>query len=159
MFYLFFILFSLVVISFVEYCSHRWIMHSKKFSRTIFEQHSILHHGRYYRNFKDETDIAAKHIGVELSPFFTLGVMMPVWGILLFFSLPCGFILIFMSFLYGLLWTCVHLEMHEPKNRWFSHTSYFKYIREYHKLHHKYPYKNFNTLLPLGFDYIFGTRA
>lgn len=159
MFYLVFILAAVIFVSFVEYCSHRWIMHNRSLSRTIFEQHSILHHGRYYKNFSGETDIVAKHVGVELSPFFTFGVMLPVCGILLYFNLVCGIILGVMAFLYGWLWTHVHLEMHEPKNKWFSRTWYFKYIREYHRKHHKYPYKNFNTLLPLGFDYIFRTQV
>jgi hypothetical protein len=60
--------------------------------------------------------------------------------------------------LHHLTWNAVHLEMHQPKGRFFGSTRLFKKLARHHYLHHRYPAKNFNVFLLVG-DYVFGTMA
>jgi sterol desaturase/sphingolipid hydroxylase (fatty acid hydroxylase superfamily) len=46
--------------------------------------------------------------------------------------------------------------MHKPERRFFSEWPIYKFLARHHYLHHKYPNKNFNVVLPLA-DYVLGT--
>jgi sterol desaturase/sphingolipid hydroxylase (fatty acid hydroxylase superfamily) len=48
--------------------------------------------------------------------------------------------------------------MHKPEERVFKNWSAYKFLAEYHWLHHRYPNKNFNVVLPFA-DYVLGTCA
>ncbi len=56
------------------------------------------------------------------------------------------------------VWNKIHLEMHKPEQRKFSHWPVYKFLARYHWLHHKYPNKNFNVVFPLA-DYLLGTSV
>ena len=59
--------------------------------------------------------------------------------------------------LHHFIWNQIHMEMHKPEKRFFSHWSTYKFLARYHYLHHRYPNKNFNVVLPLA-DYVLGTH-
>jgi sterol desaturase/sphingolipid hydroxylase (fatty acid hydroxylase superfamily) len=48
--------------------------------------------------------------------------------------------------------------MHKPEAKGFSRWPIYKFLAEYHWLHHRYPDKNFNVVFPCA-DYILGTCA
>ena len=59
--------------------------------------------------------------------------------------------------LHHFIWNQIHMEMHKPEKRFFSTWSAYKFLARYHYLHHRYPNKNFNVVLPLA-DYVLGTH-
>ncbi len=156
------LLFSLLFLSAMEYVFHRWPMHNAPFVRRTglgkgsFENHAVLHHGRFYKQFVNDPDPAAKHVGVSLEPGFLLLGLSPVWVTLYLISPTLGLTLAAALVLHGTVWTAVHAEMHDPKGRWWSRTPLYRFWRSYHKRHHENPGSNFNVLVPL-FDFVFGT--
>lgn len=161
--FLFWLVVSLVFMSFVEYVAHRWPMHSRRLYRKYpifrgpFERHAILHHGRYFKVFDREDDPAARYISMWLNPIEHLIGLSPVWLSLFWFVSPvAGLTLAAVIAIHAIVWSMVHFEMHEPKHGWLSRTWYFRYLRQYHKTHHDHPGTNFNAALP-GMDWLFGT--
>lgn len=148
--------------SFIEYAVHRWLMHNKRLARkfhflhSIFDKHAVFHHARFYRDFEFDKDPAAKYINLTFDPFLHVGLSLPVAALFWFISpfLAISFSLII--FLHACLWNIIHCEMHEPKQTWFSKYRLYVYLRNYHKIHHDHPNKNYNVVLP-GMDYLFGT--
>lgn len=159
---IFWLVFSIIFMSLVEYSSHRWPMHDHRFDKlpyfhAIFEKHVHFHHSRFYQNFDDETDPVAKYINLDMSPVINVFIASFIWvPISLFLSLIGGFILASVVFIHALCFNAIHREMHEPKGRWFVNMSFYKRIRANHKKHHDKPNCNFNVIL-LGMDHIFGT--
>lgn len=153
---------ALLAMSFIEYIVHRWPMHNKRFvdcfpvAADAFESHAVLHHGRFFKDFENEPDRAARYVSLELSPGYMLLGLSPIWGGLCFLSLTGGVLFATVIAMHGIVWTAVHREMHEPKGRWFSRMRPYRFWRAYHKRHHEKPGTNFNALLP-GLDWLFGT--
>ncbi len=149
--------------SFLEYVIHRWPMHNAKLARRLgffrrgFEQHAVLHHGRYYReSFSSDRDPAAKHLNIDLKPGYVLFGLSPIWGLMFLAHPAAGLAMATILVLHAVAWTSLHREMHDPRGRWFSRTRVFKYLRDYHERHHDHPGSNFNAVLP-GMDWLFGT--
>lgn len=153
---------SYLVMSAVEYALHRYPMHSRRFvvkskiGFGSFERHAVLHHGRYFRIFDEEHDVAAKHVSFVLSPIENMLGLTPL-AFLFWLIDPVGSY-IFIGFVgaHALLWSIIHREMHIPAGRWFAKTRIFRYLRAYHKTHHDHPGTNFNIIC-LGADKLFGT--
>lgn len=134
-------------------------MHKSKISKKIprwFESHAIIHHGRFYKNFEYDDDIVARHIGIELNGILNLVSLLPLIIIMWLIWPLLAYTMAVIIILHGIIWSCVHMEMHEPKDRWFSKTWYYKWIREYHYRHHQNQKTNFNAVIPM-WDYILGT--
>jgi sterol desaturase/sphingolipid hydroxylase (fatty acid hydroxylase superfamily) len=49
-----------------------------------------------------------------------------------------------------------HYLMHVPRGHLIERFRWFRFLREHHRLHHRYMLRNFNVLIPLG-DICFGT--
>jgi hypothetical protein len=160
------LVFSVVVMSFVEHYIHRNMMHRKHFLGTwikpverIFVHHASKHHPTYAVTFFDEvvpkgTDrhirLSVKEGFVESLPFsLAFGYFFWWPAAVIFTGVVCG---------HHLLWNQIHLEMHKPDNRFFSKWRAFKFVREYHAVHHKFPATNFNVVLPVA-DLFMGTMA
>jgi hypothetical protein len=149
--------------SLVEYLLHRWPMHSRAFARRFpwlrdeFYRHAVLHHGHYYnQKFERCADPAARYISVDLSPLFNVIGLSWVWLPLFYFAPLGGTVLACFIMTHAVLWTFIHREMHEPAGRWFCLTDLFRYWRNYHKVHHDHPNKNYNVVCP-GADWLFGS--
>jgi sterol desaturase/sphingolipid hydroxylase (fatty acid hydroxylase superfamily) len=56
------------------------------------------------------------------------------------------------------IWNKIHLEMHKPEHRSFSQWPVYKFLAQYHYLHHQHMDKNFNVVFPFA-DYILGTNV
>jgi hypothetical protein len=156
-----------VLMSLIEHQVHCRLMHKKprlSLLRNIparmkmFTSHAVEHHRQYRQHFHDhplpdgedrgirlnvkEGLIEALPVVLVLAPFSTIGAVM-------FPSVVC---------LHHLIWNQIHLEMHQPKQRFFAKWSVYKFVARHHFLHHRYPDKNFNVAFPVG-DWLFGTVA
>lgn len=151
-----------VLISFAEHFAHRFYMHRNSWKRRsgylweIYEKHSILHHGRFYKDFNNDPDSAAKYVNITMNPFENLMLGMPALLSLYFLSFTVGMIVLFVFILaHAFIWSLIHSEMHEPKQAWFAKTSVYKFLLKYHQKHHEDNSVNFNVVCP-GADFILG---
>lgn len=156
---------SIVIISFIEYFVHRWIMHRRRlpdfvyrcipFLNKTYEQHNFLHHRKYYEEFNYEPDPYGRDIDIELDvrlgAFLAFIVCIPIW----FISSTFAIVFFFTLIAHHLIWNVVHSEMHRPKYTWFSNTRIYKFLAKYHWMHHTYPGKNYNVVFPFA-DYVMG---
>jgi sterol desaturase/sphingolipid hydroxylase (fatty acid hydroxylase superfamily) len=49
--------------------------------------------------------------------------------------------------------------MHQPGCRWLTGTRYYRFVRDFHAVHHSSARTNFGFALPPLFDWAFGTCA
>jgi hypothetical protein len=152
-----------VLMSFIEHQIHRSLMHRKNILsgrlptfKKVFEHHAILHHRHYHKIFTDEPvphgqdrhlRLSLKEGFLEALPISVLMTPISWQGAITFVIVVC---------LHHFIWNQIHMEMHKPEKRFFSHWSVYKFLARYHYLHHRYPHKNFNVVLPLA-DYVLGT--
>ena len=153
-----------VLMSFIEHQIHRTLMHRKNILsgrlpafKKVFEHHAILHHRHYHKIFNDEPvphgqdrhlRLSMKEGFLEALPISVLMTTISWQGAMTFLIVVC---------LHHFIWNQIHMEMHKPEKRFFSHWSTYKFLARYHYLHHRYPNKNFNVVLPLA-DYVLGTN-
>jgi hypothetical protein len=161
-------LISCFAMSFIEYFVHRYLMHKRVLHRwiykgipglgTVFQNHAVLHHGKYYKVFNHEEDPVGRKISIRLDLWISvLGAILV--GIALYpITLIAGPVLLTVVLLHHLAWNLIHEEMHNPRPRWFGRTGFFKFFARYHWMHHAYPGKNYNVILPCA-DFFFGKHA
>jgi hypothetical protein len=150
--------------SFLEFFVHRYVMHRRSLPHwlyrcipgfnTVFQNHAVLHHGRYYKVFNHEDDPRGRKISIRLDLWIALLAGAIVWASTFRFSMVVGPVFASVALLHHLAWNCVHEEMHNPKRRWFARTRLYKFLAHYHWMHHKYPGRNYNVILPLA-DFVF----
>ncbi len=169
--------------SYFEWVLHRFFMHRPhKYLKYPFRTHALTHHKLYradesYHYSPERVAEMAKERGWKLKDGETK-ITMAWWnGPLIVLLGPFPFYIV--AFVFGyfglttVAWTIVgtgiftgacyygtyeylHYCMHLPKKRRLELWWPFKYIDGHHILHHRYPSKNFNVVLPL-FDYLLGT--
>jgi hypothetical protein len=156
---------SCVLMSFIEHQVHAKLMHrrnyfsdrSAKYKR-VFEAHAMVHHKHYSKIFSDEPVPVGEdqeiRLTVRKAPMKSLPVTIPlalIWW-------PGALVFRGVMTLHHWIWNKIHLQMHKPEERVFKNWSAYKFLAEYHWLHHRYPNKNFNVVLPFA-DYVLGTCA
>jgi hypothetical protein len=162
---------NIALISFLEYVVHCQFIHRRflplhlyqrfPFLEDYFHAHAILHHTTYYRRFNFEPDPSGREIDLRLS--LKTGLLLyasvsPLVIALAVFS-PLGAIAIsIVAATHMYLWGVLHHEMHVPKSRFLQQSASYRFLARYHFLHHRYPKKNFNVVVPLA-DFFLGTRA
>lgn len=124
----------------------------------VFEHHTVLHHMQYREVFNDEPVGVGKDRGIRLSVKEGFLEAIPVGALISLVSWQGGVIFILVVCIHHYLWGKIHLEMHKPEARWFSRWPVYQFLARHHYLHHRYPTKNFNVVIPIA-DYILGTRA
>jgi hypothetical protein len=156
---------TIVIISFTEHQVHQQLMHRrsaianlrKSFDR-IFEAHAITHHKHYSAIFTDEPVAPGEdkeiRLNVHKAPIKTL----PFTILIALVSWQWAVVFVGCVLLHHWIWNKIHLEMHKPEGRSFSHWPAYKFLARHHFLHHQYPSKNFNVVVPLA-DYVLGTNA
>jgi hypothetical protein len=159
------LMFSCVLMSFIEHQVHARMMHRKFFLskrlavfEKMFTSHAVLHHGTYAIVFSDEPVPPGEDKGIRLS--VVEGVVESIFiALLLFFVSPMAAIsfVIVVAF-HHTVWNLIHLEMHKPEGRFFSQWPLYKFLARHHMLHHTYPTKNMNVVFPIA-DFILGTNA
>lgn len=159
---------NLVYASVVEWSLHRFVMHRPiKWFMYPYNAHDGTHHGSFsgLKYHFDGTQNIAKVtmawwngfviIALGIMPFFTVTMILYLfgWGLGVWMILSSG---IFVSTAYFVTYEYFHWCMHVPKGRWFQDTRFFRWFNGRHILHHRFPEKNFNVVLPIA-DYLFGT--
>lgn len=154
-----------VLMSFVEHQAHRHVMHRKHILsgqisalKRTFEHHAVQHHGQYRKVFYDEPVPSGEDRGLRLNLKEGFVEALPFSLIIAIFSLTGAAIFPFVVCCHHFFWNQIHLEMHKPERRFFSNWRLYKFLARHHYLHHRYPDKNFNVVLPLA-DYVHGTNA
>lgn len=149
----------LVVLAFVgliEYAGHRWLLHEKhiSFGRDHLQHHKTFSHMRY-----EGLETPAGYDAIWIRCLFALA-----WSSLL--SIPFVYygmwtqaiILTVVTTTHGTVWAIVHNEMHRPTNYWIFRNRWFWYMKEFHRVHHKYPRSNYGFLFSPIYDFLFRTR-
>jgi len=157
-----------VLMSFIEYATHRWMLHKNTFIRAfprvdtfkeVLRDHAVNHHAHYYKCFIHEADEEGKYTGL----FFPLGYYQLL---LIFIGLPLLYFdwitaMYFAAFVVGhyVLWNQFHKAMHFNEKPCRLFIWWFCYVEYCHYLHHQHRNKNFNGLLPPVWDVLLGTCA
>jgi hypothetical protein len=153
-----------VLMSFIEHQVHRRLMHRKNMLsgrlpafKKVFEHHALLHHGHYHKIFHDEPVPPGQDRHLRLS--MTEGVLeaLPIAVLMTTISWQGAMTFVMVVCLHHGIWNQIHMEMHKPEQRFFRHWATYKFLARHHYLHHRYPNKNFNVVLPLA-DYVLGTN-
>lgn len=153
-------IFSCILMSFIEHQVHRQLMHRRSiaaFKRT-FEAHAILHHKHYSKIFTDEPVPPGEDKEIQLTVRKAPMKALPIAAVISLVSWQGGLIFIGTVVFHHWVWNKIHLEMHKPENKSFSHWPIYKFLARYHCLHHRYPDKNFNVVFPFA-DYVLGTNV
>lgn len=150
---------SFVPNSFLEWISHRFILHSKAIVRFAYEEHDRTHHVIY----RDDESFSM--------PGFEYGVDFHLreWLLFLVFIIPAwagveflvGKPILVGATLSTLLWlqmfNVLHRLYHAPTGSWIERTWYFNYLKEHHRGHHADSSENLNVaFLPIA-DIVLGT--
>lgn len=156
------ILAGIVWASFFEWALHRFLMHrSWRFFRYPFERHALVHHRIFkadatYHLLRDQD----KHtipmawwngpalVALCAAPFAMVAVVWGLWG------LAAGSLAALVG--YYVAYEYLHWCMHLPRQRIVERSGVFFRLNGHHLLHHRYPHKNFNVVLPLA-DLCLGT--
>ena len=164
-----------VLMSLIEHQVHRRLMHRKPRNpllkklharQRIFTSHAVEHHSQYRKVFHDDPLPPGDDRGIRLNLIeglleclplsLILGLVAYTTGLTTFYS--AAIVWPAVVALHHTIWNQIHLEMHQPKKRFFSDWQAYKFVARHHFLHHRYPDKNFNVAFPVG-DFLCGTIA
>lgn len=152
-----YLIICILLMSFIEWFIHRYIMHNDTISTTIYYNHARLHHREYFKVFNHETDKAGKQLNIKLDIGNALLIGLPIFLFFYYFSPMFCFTFICVLIIHHLIWNIIHDEMHNPQYNWRRFIPGYLFLEQYHWLHHKYTGKNYNVVFPIC-DYIFGTN-
>ena len=151
-----------VYCSYFEWFVHRHLMHVKRpfpFYEA-FKGHTLIHHQLYHWNGKFEAQGPGRppHVALRWYAFpVMIGLHLPLFGLVqhvthwpVFWGAALGCVLYFTGYEY------THYLMHVPKGHYVERFGWFRFLKEHHRLHHKYYLRNMNVFIPLG-DVSFGT--
>ena len=146
--------------SFFEWFVHRHIMHVKRFPlHDAFRGHTQVHHQIYHGN-----NFLASKPGrppfVALRWYAFPGMLLfhlPIFAVLQWLThLPMMASGLIGCSLYFIGYEYTHYLMHVPRGHYVERYKWFLFLREHHRLHHKYMLRNLNVFIPLG-DLCLGT--
>jgi hypothetical protein len=153
---------ALITCSFFEWLLHRFVMHRKlAWFSYPFERHALVHHKVFkadlsYHLIRPE-DAQTVPMAWWNGPALVAGAQVPFVILACFaggIALVCGTLLA--TLLYYGAYEYLHWCMHVPARRNVERTSLFFRLNGHHLLHHRYPNRNFNVVLPLA-DLVLGT--
>jgi hypothetical protein len=146
--------------SFFEWYWHKLWMHTPRPPREAFHGHTIVHHGLYRGDERFFVPEEAHPEHILLKPYALPAIFLvhlPIMLAIEKFLVP--------NTAYGGMVTCVlyfvtyeymHWNMHVPRGHFVERFRWFQFLRQHHKLHHRYMQKNFCVLFPLA-DLVLGT--
>jgi hypothetical protein len=149
-----------VYASFFEWFVHRHIMHEKRFPlHDAFRGHTLVHHQLYKGDsYLVRMKGRPPHIMLRWYAFpGMIAAHLPIFflfqwltGLPTFWGALAGTTLYFVGYEY------THYLMHVPRDHYVERFRWFKFLREHHRLHHKYMLRNMNVFIPLA-DLCLGT--
>lgn len=145
----------LPVVAFLEYATHRWIMHMA--NRLLDPRLSQLRaHGKHHQgtNEAEVVDMPWRNCLLLVSPFLLL---LAGWGVatgsLLTVVMPAAALLTW-TILYTYLWTRLHRAIHGVEQNWLARSGFvFRFLRDHHLQHHDHATVNYGTVFPFT-DYL-----
>ncbi len=164
---------SLVTLSLLECIIHRNLMHVRALPRFVYRlvphlafllrEHAVLHHSTFYREFDHEPDEVGRELNIVIGPREIAGMSLFVVPVLAVIALLASPIFAVTFALCGLAhtisWGFVHRQMHVPEQgSWFRFTRGYRFLARHHYLHHEYPSRNYNVVLPFA-DFLLGKAA
>lgn len=164
---------SFVVLSVLEHVIHKRMMHTRGMPRFLYkvlpylnwilEEHAVKHHGKYYKRFDFEPDPEGKEQNLVIGPVESCAMGLALSPLILlvalFVSPIAAGIFCVCGFLHNYTWGKIHRQMHIPEqNSFFRDWALFRLVARHHYMHHEYPMKNFNVVLPFA-DFLFGAVA
>ncbi len=130
--------------------------------KEAFRGHTIVHHGLYkgddsYFVADDQhpEHILLKPYALPAIVLIHLPLMIAVDRYLIHHTLIGS---LTATILYFVVYEYMHWNMHVPRRHFVERFAWFRFLRQHHKLHHRYYMKNFCVLFPLA-DLCFGTLA
>jgi hypothetical protein len=160
---------GVVLMSFIEWAIHRWFMHLKRLPGWAYrllpilvrvqEDHAVLHHHKYFKVFNHEPDPVGKDYNLRLKYWVGILLGIPIWLPLgLFWTWEAAAAFLVVIVLHHAAWNLIHSEMHNPKpRRWLQARALYRYLARHHWMHHRYPGKCYNVVLPPLADLLMGT--
>jgi hypothetical protein len=159
------LIFSCILMSFIEHQVHRKLMHRKNFLsmrkasfKRMFEAHALVHHQYYAQIFSDEPVPHGEDKEIRLTVRKAPIKAIPFAALIAFVSWYGAAVFVAVMVFHHWAWNKLHLEMHKPEHRAFSAWPIYKFLARYHCLHHRHRDKNFNVVFPLA-DYMLGTSV
>jgi hypothetical protein len=150
-----------VCLSFFEWWFHKFMFHSPKINKRTFRAHTLIHH----QEFKHEPSSYEWH-----APREKKNIAMDWWSLPLFVAtLTPAFLLmdyitkiqtiwggIAAVVVYYGVYEFLHYLMHVPGRYAVERTKFFQFVKEHHRIHHKYMLRNLNVFFPFA-DVVMGT--
>lgn len=148
------------LVAFLEYGTHRWIMHWA--NRLLDPRLAYLKdHGAHHlgNNGREFVDMPLKNCLLITSPvLLLLGAWGLVIGPLAAVAIPAAALVAWSCF-YSYLWTRIHRAIHGTERNWFARSGpVFRFFRNHHLKHHSHPKRNYGTVFPVT-DYLFFTSS
>lgn len=145
-------------VAFVEYATHRWIMHMPNRwldrSGEQLEAHAAHHSGA---NSGEFVDIPLRNCLLLATPVL---LTLAVWGLAAgswSAVIVPGAAMLAWCFIYTYLWSRLHRAIHGVERNWFARSGpVFRFYRKHHLRHHVNARVNYGTLFPWT-DYVFFT--
>ena len=154
-------LFWFTYCSYFEWFVHRHIMHEKRFPlHDAFRGHTVVHHQLYHWNGKFEATGPGRpqHVALRWYAFPSMILLhLPLFGLIQYVThwhVFAGSIVACVLYFSGYEYS--HYLMHVPKGHPVERFAAFRFLKEHHRLHHKYYLRNLNVFIPLA-DLHFGT--
>ncbi|MBC2581935.1 sterol desaturase family protein [Clostridium sp. DJ247] len=148
------IIFSLLYSSLVEYCIHRFLLHRSYKQSHIKDHHRIFHGIKSYEfNEPNPEDIISSKKDILITVAFSLPI------VLIIFIQNKLFAVLFLltSFVYNLWGEYVHFCFHRTNNNILDKFTFFKKLKEHHRVHH-YNYNTNYGIASRFWDIVFGTK-
>lgn len=147
--------------SFFEWAFHKYLFHSPRFIKQTFKAHQLVHHQRYkyaQNSYEVQEGQERDHIAMDwfALPLF-VAVHVPIFLVVQWatgwhsFWGGIGSVVAYYT-----VYEYFHYGMHVPSGKWFERTPVFQYVKEHHRIHHKYMQQNLNVFFPLA-DKVLGT--
>lgn len=148
--------------SFFEWWFHKFLFHSPKLLRRPFKHHTMIHHQLYKyepESYEWHAPNEKHHITMDwwALPVFLLFHAPFMVGYALLIHQPYAVVPAAMAIAtYYAVYEYFHYAMHVPGPQWFQNTRLFHFVKEHHRIHHKYMLSNLNVFFPLA-DLVLGT--
>jgi len=151
---------AFVYCSFFEWYVHRYIMHVKRWPlHDAFRGHTLVHHQIYHgENYMMKTPGRYPHVTLRWYAFpGMLGFHVPFFLLFQWLTgLPTFWGAMIACTLYFSGYEYTHYLMHVPCGHYVERFRWFLFLRNHHRLHHKYMLRNLNVFIPLA-DACIGT--
>lgn len=155
---LFYVLLSVVLLALYEYLGHRFILHNSWLVKNLGLSTDHHTHHKYFANhFEGEEKIVwydAIWVRTLFGLFWSSLLMIPIF---IWMSSTFAITFIIMAAIHAGFWQYCHNQMHRPTWKWFNDSRWFKFIRDFHYIHHMKPRHNFAFLFAPVCDWFFVT--